>query len=71
MPKKQSAKRTPGSLHPAGSTAAVMHIGTWKEEDIFNRAERCRILMVAAGYMTVGEAMKVRTRIDADYAKLR
>ena len=72
MSKKTSTqKRTPGPLHPAGSTAAVLHIGAWQAEDVFNRAERCRILLVCFGYMTVREAMKVRARMEADYAKLR
>lgn len=66
-----TGKGKSGCASVNGSTAAVMHIGAWNAEDVFNRGERCRILLVACGYMTVGEAMKVRARIDADYAKLR
>jgi len=53
----------------SGSAAHVMSIGAWEAEDIWNRGERCRVTMVALGFLTVAEAMRVRERIDADYAK--
>ena len=60
---------SPALASVSGSAAPVLSIGAWEAEDIWNRGERCRVTMVALGFLTVAEAMRVRERIDADYAK--
>lgn len=64
----EPGKAKPGSLHPAGSAArAVLHVGAWPAENVWERAERARVWLAICGFITFGHAERIRDKIAADF----
>lgn len=45
----------------------AIKVGSWAQENQWNRAERCRVFLATMGFITLSEAERIRSKVAKDF----